>query len=82
MTLSVPPTAAEYGQSTTESVLLAVDDVAALLAASPRIIRRMADAGQMPSPVRLNSLVRWRRSDIDDWLAAGCPRCDRRRARS
>lgn len=81
MTLSVSPTA-DCGQSTAESALLAVVDVATLLAVSTRSVRRMADSGQMPRPLRLSSsLVRWRRSDLDEWLDAGCPRCDRRPVR-
>jgi predicted DNA-binding transcriptional regulator AlpA len=33
----------------------------------------MADAARMPAPVRLGGLVRWRRQELLDWLAAGCP---------
>lgn len=73
MAHSVSPIAAE--RSAPAVALLSVDDVAALLAVSTRTIRRMADGGQMPRPVKLGSLVRWRRSDVDEWLAAGCPSC-------
>jgi excisionase family DNA binding protein len=48
-----------------------VDDVAALLKASPRHVRRMADAGRLPPPVHIGRLVRWPKSTIDEWLAAG-----------
>ena len=54
-------------------VLLDVRAVAALLDCSPRHVYRLADAGRMPAPVRVGALVRWRRTDIDSWLAAGCP---------
>ena len=57
--------------------LLTVDAVAALLAVSTRTVRRMADSGAMPRPVRLSSLIRWRRDDVDQWLADGCPACRR-----
>jgi excisionase family DNA binding protein len=60
------------------TALLTVDDVAALLTVSSRTVRRMADSGAMPRPVRLSTLIRWRRTDIDLWIADGCPRCDRR----
>jgi excisionase family DNA binding protein len=53
-------------------VLLDVRAVAALLDCSPRHIYRLADAGRMPAPVRIGSLVRWRRQDLDEWLAGGC----------
>jgi predicted DNA-binding transcriptional regulator AlpA len=39
---------------------------------STRHVRRMADGGQMPPPVKLGALVRWRRQDIDSWIAGGC----------
>jgi predicted DNA-binding transcriptional regulator AlpA len=28
-----------------------------------------------PAPLRLSKLVRLRRSDIEQWIADGCPRC-------
>ena len=58
-----------------ESALLTVSDVAVILICSSRTVRRLADAGMMPVPLRLNSLLRWRRADIDEWIAAGCRSC-------
>jgi excisionase family DNA binding protein len=55
------------------AALLDVRAVAALCTCSVRHVYRMADAGRMPAPVRLGALVRWRRQDLLDWLAAGCP---------
>jgi excisionase family DNA binding protein len=52
--------------------LLDVRAVGHLLHCSPRHVYRLCDAGQMPPPVRLGALVRWRRADIDTWLAGGC----------
>jgi predicted DNA-binding transcriptional regulator AlpA len=26
----------------------------------------------MPAPVKLGALIRWRRTDIDAWVADGC----------
>ena len=70
------------------AALLDVNAVAALLNCSPQHVRRLADAGRMPRPVRLNSLIRWRRSTgdsmtgVQDWVDAGCPSCrEDRRAR-
>ena len=34
--------------------------------------KRMA-CGQVPRPVRIGGLVRWRRRELEDWIAAGCP---------
>ncbi len=58
-------------------VLLDVNQVAALLGVSRSHVFRMTDSGQMPRPLRLGSLVKWRRADLDDWLAAGAPRVSR-----
>jgi excisionase family DNA binding protein len=55
--------------------LLDVQQVADLLNCSTRHVYRLADAGRMPAPVRLGALVRWRRVDIEDWLAGGCRSC-------
>ncbi len=57
--------------------LLDVDAVAGLLACSSRHIYRLADMGRMPRPVKLGALVRWSRSAVLDWIAAGCPDCGR-----
>lgn len=56
------------------AALLDVKAVAALCGCSTRHIRRLADEGKLPPPVRLGALVRWRRDeDIAPWIAAGCP---------
>jgi excisionase family DNA binding protein len=54
------------------AALLDVEQVAELLNCSARHVYRLADAGHMPPPVRLGTLVRWRRQDLDAWLAGGC----------
>lgn len=53
--------------------LIDVNEVAAKLSCSTKHVRRMADAGRCPPPIRLGSLQRWNRKVIDDWIAAGCP---------
>lgn len=55
------------------STLLDVRQVAATLRCSPRTTRRLADSGRLPAPVKLGSLVRWRRSDIEAWINDRCP---------
>ncbi len=58
-----------------------VGSVAGKLSCSVRHVYRMADAGKMPAPLRLGSLVRWDLDAIDAWIADGCPSCrDARRA--
>ena len=63
-------------------VMLTVDGVATLLACSPRSVRRLADQGKVPRPVRIGGMVRWPRAAIEKWCAEGCPAvatCRRRR---
>ncbi len=56
---------------------LNVDGVGEILAVSPRHVRRMADEGKMPAPVRLGACVRWPRRTIEKWITDGCPSCRR-----
>lgn len=53
--------------------LLDVQAVAKLLDCSPRHVYRLADAGRMPKPLKVGALVRWRRVDVTQWVADGCP---------
>jgi excisionase family DNA binding protein len=53
--------------------LLTAHEGARLLNGSERHLRRLSDRGAMPQPVRLGTLVRWRRDEIEQWIAAGCP---------
>lgn len=59
-------------QSAANSRLLDVRAVAHALQCSIRHVYRLADAGRMPSPVRLGALVRWNPEDIDEWIRSGC----------
>lgn len=43
--------------------------VAALLGCSPRTVRRMALEGELPAPVLVGGLKRWRKADLEAWLA-------------
>ena len=58
--------------------LLDIDDVAAVLKCSSRSVRRLSDAGKMPAPVRLGSMLRWPKAVIYEWVAEGCPPVNRR----
>ena len=57
--------------------LLDVQAVAKILGCSTRHVYRLSDAGKMPAPLRLGSLVRWSRQSIEEWIAEGCPSCRR-----
>lgn len=66
-------------QAAHDVVLLDVSEVAKMLACSARHVRRTTDRGAMPCPVRIGSLVRWRRTDIERWIADGCPNLAKRK---
>lgn len=58
-----------------ETILIDVKGVAEILSCSTRSVWRMADGGRCPNPVRPGGggMVRWRKADIEAWVAAGCP---------
>jgi excisionase family DNA binding protein len=53
--------------------LLDIETVAILLSCSTRHVTRLSDAGRMPPPVRLGTLLRWSRSELLAWIDEGCP---------
>jgi predicted DNA-binding transcriptional regulator AlpA len=56
--------------------LIDVERVAAIAGISTSTVRRLSASGGIPKPVRLNRQCRWRLSEINAWLAAGCPRVE------
>jgi len=52
--------------------LLTAEQLAQLLQMSLRSIRRKASDGELPPPIRLGRLTRWRRDVIESWLANDC----------
>ena len=63
----------EMSTQVAEPTLLDVNAVAALLSCSKRHVQRLRDGGKIPRPVKLGSLVRWPRAEIEQWIADGCP---------
>ena len=54
------------------SALIDARELAAMLAISVPTVWRMRESGRLPEPLRLTAqCVRWRRTDINSWLAAG-----------
>ena len=53
--------------------LMPTDVAAAYCGSSEPAWRRADKAGRVPAPVFFGSRLRWRRADLDDWIAAGCP---------
>ena len=58
-----------------DTQLLNVKSVAALLGCNWRTVYRLADAGRMPRPVKLGAMVRWDHQRLTAWIEAGCPSC-------
>lgn len=53
--------------------LASVSQVAEICGISAEHVRRLADRGAMPAPVRLGRSVRFRLAEIEAWMQAGCP---------
>lgn len=57
-----------------EEQLLKVDQVAAKLCLGKRTVFRMRNAGLICAPLKCGQgAIRWRLSDIEKWIAMGCP---------
>ena len=63
--MSPPPTARR------DQALLRPREVAELLGFDPRTVRRLEVEGTLPAPVGKGRLKRWRRKDLEQWLADG-----------
>ena len=53
--------------------LLSTGALADKLSLSKRSVHRNNSSGRLPAPVRINGAVRWRQSDIEQWIAWDCP---------
>ena len=53
--------------------LIDAPNTAERLGVSVRTLRRLTDAGHGPKPIRVGRCLRWRLSEVSDWIAAGCP---------
>ncbi len=56
------------------AVLLTVSEVAAMAAVSVRVIYRLHDGGHIPAMIKVGGASRFKRSEIEKWIADGCPR--------
>jgi predicted DNA-binding transcriptional regulator AlpA len=62
---------------TADKLLADIESLSYMLDWSIRTTRRKHAAGLIPRPIRIAGAVRWRVSEIQEWVAVGCP--DRRR---
>ncbi len=61
-----------------EPELLNTAQAAKLLGIGERTLWRHSRSGTAPAPVAIGGSVRFRRSELLAWIAAGCPRIDGR----
>ena len=54
------------------ATLLDVKRVAKILGCSPRHVYRLADAGKMPRPRHIGTLVRWSKAELEAWVNDNC----------
>jgi predicted DNA-binding transcriptional regulator AlpA len=54
--------------------LLTAAESADMAGVAKRSWWRYVSSGKAPAPVRLGGAVRWRRSELAEWITAGCPR--------
>ncbi len=57
----------------TAPLMMTADELAETLCVSKRQVWRLKAKGDIPKPVNIGRSVRWRRSDILEWIDAGCP---------
>ncbi len=63
----------QESNQTTEKLLTA-QAIAEKLSLSKRAVFRMRSAGLICSPVKVGAgAIRWRLSDIEEWISWGCP---------
>lgn len=54
-------------------LLISDRELAGLLGCSRALVWRLNSAGQVPEPVHIGGLTRWRKAEIESWVAAGAP---------
>lgn len=55
--------------------LIDINELSAITGLSRATLWRHHDEGRIPAGVKIGRAVRWRLTEIRDWLDAGCPRC-------
>lgn len=56
------------------TLMVEVKEFARLIDVSTATLWRMRSAGKLPPDVRLSrGCIRWRRADVERWVALGCP---------
>jgi predicted DNA-binding transcriptional regulator AlpA len=71
---STTATAAPSGGA--DHLLFRPRELAAALGVSVRTLWRLDATARLPRAVRLGTVCRWRRGEVEAWVAAGCPARD------
>lgn len=61
-----------------QPLLLTAKQLALLLNFSTRTIWRKLSAREIPEPVEIGNIVRWRRAEVEAWIEGGCDPPDQR----
>ncbi len=54
-------------------LLISADEVAGMLDISTRTLWRLVSTRKIVAPVKFGGSTRWRRADVEAWVASGCP---------
>jgi excisionase family DNA binding protein len=57
-----------------EAILWTAKQVAEALQVSTRTLWRMLASGQLIEPLKIGRSVRWRKQELLEWIAKGCPK--------
>ena len=53
--------------------LVTAKSLAGILSTSVRSVWRYRSSGRLPATVNIAGSIRWRRTDIEQWISWGCP---------
>lgn len=59
--------------TTVEAALVDADAAAAMCGIHRATWYKAVSNGKAPASVRIGGVVRWRRTELEEWIAAGCP---------
>jgi len=59
--------------ATMSALLVGAAEAAALCGVSRSTWWALHSSGRVPLPVRLGGRTLWRRAELEEWVAAGCP---------
>ena len=59
--------------ATEDKLLLRAGEAARMCGLSRSTWYKNVAAGEVPAPVKIAGAVRWRRSELVEWIEAGCP---------